>query len=402
MDRTVNDTERFVYQVCRKSFLSLWSYANPQGRTPGKELCDILVVCEPDIIIFSVKDVRLGHSGDSSIDWARWRKRAIEASCKQIYGAERWIKSSPHVIRSDGTLGLPFPKDPEQRIHRIAIALGSKGELPISSGDFGKGFVHVFDETSFSIILKELDTVDDFVTYLTDKENLCSSGIEIMLQGGEEDLLALYLHSGRTFPTNCDLVMVDDTLWRSLANKGEYKAKKRADNESYAWDRLIERFCYNVLHGNLEFGNSLTDSEASLRTMARENRFSRRGLGKSFLEFIELSGQKKVRSRMTRSLSGVVYVFLAVPHGQDRHARVAELGIRCFVARGINRDSKRAIGIATEQYEAGKGFSLDLCHLYKENWTAEDEAHMESIQKELGYFSKPVRNSVHEDEYPVS
>ena len=58
MARIPTPTEAFAHSVCRQSFLSLWSYASPQGRTPGKELCDILVVCDPDIIIFSVKEVK--------------------------------------------------------------------------------------------------------------------------------------------------------------------------------------------------------------------------------------------------------------------------------------------------------------------------------------------------------
>ena len=53
----VNTTEQFVLRVCRTSFLSLWCDSNPQGKNPGKELCDILVVCDRHIIIVSVKDV---------------------------------------------------------------------------------------------------------------------------------------------------------------------------------------------------------------------------------------------------------------------------------------------------------------------------------------------------------
>ena len=55
MTEAVNDSEQFVYDICLKSFLSLWSYINPQGKTPGKELCDVLVVCAPHIIVISVK-----------------------------------------------------------------------------------------------------------------------------------------------------------------------------------------------------------------------------------------------------------------------------------------------------------------------------------------------------------
>jgi len=137
----MNKSEELVLKLCTKSFLSMWSYPNPRrggkGKDSGKELCDILVVCEPDVIIFSVKEKCVTDSGNISIDWSRWHKRAIEESCKQIYGAERRISNSTNVITKEGKLGLPFPHVSFRRIHRVAIALGSKGKVPIQFGNFG-------------------------------------------------------------------------------------------------------------------------------------------------------------------------------------------------------------------------------------------------------------------------
>ncbi|MBW4642676.1 MAG: hypothetical protein KME23_06675 [Goleter apudmare HA4340-LM2] len=191
MNKPVNDSEEFVYQVCHKSFLSLWSYANPRGKN-SKELCDILIVCEPDIIIISVKDIKLTDSGNIEVDWQRWLRKAIEGSVDQIYGAEKRIKLTSHVIRSDGSQGLPFPSSDVRRIHRVAVALGGDDKVPIQFGDFGKGFVHVFDRVSFETILRELDTITDFVQYLIDKEDLYHSGKQTVFEGYEEDLLGYY------------------------------------------------------------------------------------------------------------------------------------------------------------------------------------------------------------------
>ncbi len=206
----MNKSEDVVYRVCRKSFFSLWSYANPQGKESGKEFCDILVVCAPDVIIFSVKDVTVSGSGSRTVDWRRWQKHAIDDSCKQIYGAERWIKTAEQVIRKDGTPGLPFPPTPARRIHRVAVALGSEDKVPIYIGDFGKGFVHVFDDVSFDRILHELDTVTDFVKYLTDKEEFLvnSQTTKIVLERSEEDLLAYYLSNNRKFPEEISYFIV--------------------------------------------------------------------------------------------------------------------------------------------------------------------------------------------------
>jgi hypothetical protein len=402
MNKTVNESEEFVYKICHKSFLSLWSYANPRGKN-SKELCDILIVCEPDVIIISVKDIKLTDSGNIETDWQRWLKRAIEGSVDQIYGAEKRIKATSHIIRSDGSQGLPFPLPDVLRIHRVAVALGGDNKVPIQFGDFGKGFVHVFDKLSFEIILNELDTITDFVQYLIDKEDLYNSGKKTVFDGCEEDLLGFYLHNGRSYPQNFDIIIVGDNIWNELIKKEEYKAKKEADIDSYVWDRLIASISKDAINNNLEFSSDLNKSEIALRAMAREPRFTRRILGKHFNDFMGLASQRKVESRTLISpQSNIAYVFLAKPHGEDRQYRVNELGGRCFVVRGLQQSCKTVIGIATEQYKLGHGFSFDIIYLHKETWTDEDQKQLEYVQKEFGWFANPQQKSVHEDEYPIN
>src|SRR5689334_7193964 len=89
-------SEKLVYKLCTQSFLSFWSYPNPKGKK-GKELCDVLVVCEPDILIISVKEIQFKDTGDE-VGRERWRKKAIAESCAQVYGAVSWIKANTHVV----------------------------------------------------------------------------------------------------------------------------------------------------------------------------------------------------------------------------------------------------------------------------------------------------------------
>jgi hypothetical protein len=392
----MNAAEQFVYRVCRSSFLSPWSYANPIGKG-GKELCDVLVVCEPTIIVISVKDVAFRETENRTTDWERWNRRAIEDSAKQIYGAQRWLADAQAVIRSDGSLGVDLPAQDHRQLHRIAVALGGRGNVPLQFGDLGKGFVHSLDERSFFILLNELDTISDFVEYLTKKEQFFVTG-KTALFSGEEDMLASYLHGGRAFPQS-DLAVIDETVWRGFTQKPEYRAKKEADQESYVWDALIERFAKHALEGTLEFDASFADTERILRIMAKEDRFSRRLLGSSFKDFIERSDTR--RARMTRSPSGTVYVFMAGPLGEDRRHRVNELTLRSLVARGKHSDATTVVGIGTEQKNESGGYSLDGVLLEIPEWTTEHQAQMEAIQAELGYFQNPVESIQSVDEYPV-
>jgi len=400
----MNPAEEIVYRLCQRSFLSLWSYANPRQKINGKELCDVIVVCDPDVIIFSVKHVTLPKNGPSQVNVARWYRRAIDASVAQLYGAERALKKLSRVVKSDNSYGIELPKIDDAHIHRVAIALGGQGVLGMPYGEFGKGFVHVLDEAATTILLDELDTITDFVGYLRDKEHFLRS-TELVCEGEEADLLAIYLNEGRQLPSGRNLALIGDDTWEIFKSKQEYRNKKIADKESYAWDRLIEIVCKDVLAGDMV--NPLSDAgsppspsaeERCLRVMARESRFCRRVLGKSWAEF--LAGSHQIRSRQVRSPSGVVYIFLATPHGFARNVRAAELGNRCFVALGQNRQATVAIGVATEQYTPGMGYSLDLCHTYKPVWTQADQEAMEGMQRDLGYFVNPRKTRTREDEYP--
>lgn len=67
----VTAAERYLARLCKRSFLSLWSYpavfrdqGRPGGKGDGKEVCDLLVVFENNVIIFSDKDCEFRGTGD--------------------------------------------------------------------------------------------------------------------------------------------------------------------------------------------------------------------------------------------------------------------------------------------------------------------------------------------------
>ncbi len=395
----VTRSEELVSSLCQRSFLSLWSEPNPRGHS-AKELCDVLVVCGDDIVLFSVKEVALKDTGNTALDWERWRRKAIDASVKQLYGAERALKSLSRVTRSDGTKGSVLPAVGNRRVHRVAVALGGRGAVPYSHGDFGKGFVHVLDDVALPLVLGELDTISDFVHYLGTKEALLNAGVLAVMEGQEEDLLAFYLHQGRAFPQGPDMIVVGNDLWSALIKKPEWTARKEADRQSYVWDGLIETI--HSLHDQptLSAMDALDAAESALRTMALETRFCRRMLAQGFAEFMEAAAARKIRSRIMPSLSDTRYVFLATARDADREDRRRELALRCFVARGLMERGDTVVGIATERHKKDLGFSLDAVRLTKPTWTSRDQEAMEGIQRELGYFASPVHSRAIGDEFP--
>lgn len=99
------------------------------GRHGGKEVCDLLVVFEEHVIIFSDKTCDFPASGDLDLDWRRWYNRAVVRSVKQLRGAERWIRNFPDRLFMDRQCAHPFPyplpRSEEARFHRIIVAGGA-------------------------------------------------------------------------------------------------------------------------------------------------------------------------------------------------------------------------------------------------------------------------------------
>jgi hypothetical protein len=66
----------------------MWSYENPYYAS-GKELCDVLIIFEDDVIIISDKLNQTGNHQIQMVNWKRWYKKAVDGSVRQLRGALR-------------------------------------------------------------------------------------------------------------------------------------------------------------------------------------------------------------------------------------------------------------------------------------------------------------------------
>src|ERR1700730_17909717 len=104
----LNPSERVLAQLCRRSFLSLWTYPNLhtdegfKGETgSAKEFVDVLLVFGDDVILFSDKHVTFNEGKPIEVAWPRWYKRAVLHSAHQLYGALNWLRRFPDRIFLD-------------------------------------------------------------------------------------------------------------------------------------------------------------------------------------------------------------------------------------------------------------------------------------------------------------
>jgi len=387
----MTDSERLVFDLCSKSFLSLWAYASPR-RPDGRELCDALIVFGNAVVVFSVKEIIPSATAETDVAFQRWTKKAVDDSVKQLGGANRELKSMQQVVRHDGSPGVSLPALGDRRVHFVAVAAGANRKFPIAAGRQGFGYIHVLDEFSLRALMDELDTASDFLRYLHDKEAFRGA---MVLHGGEENLLGTYLHQNRTLP-DVDHLVIDDDVWTKVKSQPEFVARKAEDRISYGWDRLIEGLLSDLTVA-LEAGHSLSDYELAVRTMATEDRFARRCLSSAFLDWLH---KRQLGARNLQSPSGVGYVFSIYPRHGDREQRRKDLEVRCLAARSPSvLNVERVIGIATELYDPS-GYSLDVVYLHLPSWSEEDERHLQDARSKLGILQSPERRWLSVSEFP--
>jgi len=455
----VTEAERYLKNLCDRTFLSLWSYPGvyrdqkASGKGDGKELCDLLVVFENHVIIFSDKDCAFPDSGGLVKDWSRWFRKAVKKSADQVWGAERWIRDHPDRLFLDHACEHEFPidlPDPEEAVfHRIVVAHdsanrcrrefgGGSGSLildttvagaahhdanqhdvrPFRIGDLDpdRGYVHVLDDTTLDILLATLDTITDFVEYLTRKEALMR-GDRAVMAAGEEDLLAFYLSDideneqhAFVVPEDVNAVLVDEGHWEHFSQHQQRHAQIEANEVSYAWDALIEQFNRHIIDRTQYYTShdSVRVSEKIVRLLARESRTKRRMLASGLLEVVadELPEWGRRSRHLPPSRPGdTCYVFLTLWHPPSvsyddfRTVRRRLLNAYCMVLKTMYPEAEDIVGIATEDRTAVSR-SEDAIYLDASHWNEELQSEALSLQKEFDIMSELKRSDFRVQEYP--
>ncbi|MEP7293872.1 MAG: SEC-C domain-containing protein, partial [Chloroflexota bacterium] len=280
-----------------------------------------------------------------------------------------------------------------------------------------KGFVHVLDDTTVDILLNTLDTIADFVAYLQKKEEFLRGGRNF-IAAGEEELLAAYLSDlNKTgdhdfvFPKTENIIVLDEGFWDEFVNSPQRRDQIAADKVSYFWDFLTERFNKHLLEGT-QYASShtkISDIEIAHRFLARETRFHRRGLSKTFLDLIATTppSVKAVRVIKPSQKDEPYYFFLLMPFfsslssDEYRKARGNLLEIYCRVIKFRFSDAVDIIGIATETASGSESRSEDLMYFDARNWTEDDNIEARDLQEELQLFADVKVIQFSDDEYPI-
>lgn len=277
------------------------------------------------------------------------------------------------------------------------MALGGDERLSPGPEQHDFGFVHVFDRRSVDVLLGQLDTITDFVSYLRAKEAFLGN-TQVILEGDECDLLAMYLRDGRSFPEEPDLLWLTEGLWDQVLSEPVFQRRKEADELSYAWDHLIEEFAGHMRGGTL-LGNAPQDhSQRGLRYMVGENRFHRRLLGGAFIDFLRKAREGRTRSRVVPSPSGVVYVFVVCGRSWSPEDRGYELRGYCSILLEDHPQAPAVVGIMTEKPDGDPRVSFAM--VFMENPISDEIRGYAADARKAGILGRQVRYEHHSREYP--
>lgn len=381
------NAEKIVHDLATKTFLVDWCFLNPKLPN-GKELCDLLIVFDEVAIIWQIKDLKINERG-------KYNQSEVVKNLRQLSGAIRQLfdLKTPISLENGRRNKEIFNSSKINNIYLISVLLGEGEEVLSFIEEIKNLKIHIFTRDFTSIILNELDTISDFVDYISKKEEFINTQKSLVILGGEEEFLAYFLKNGRNFDkfNKADHIIIQDGIWQHFQNTPEYKAKKKADKISYGWDSIINRTHEASEH-----------YERVARELARSHRFQRRYLSKAFLE-AHVIAHNMVKGDLFRRImpgEGITYCFLFQNDPEEnRNKRKAMLAAICWIARGKYPQNVKVLGIATEM-KIKQICSYDFVLLNSPVWTEENQRNVEKLQKDTGIFVNPIVKQEHEDEYP--
>lgn len=346
--------EQLIAALCKDAFFEDFCFKNP-FYTKGKELCDVLVVLGETAIIWQIKNIKLKDG--------QFNKTDIEKAIRQCRGARRQLLQLGKVTFKN-IAGINKTVD-ASKIKEVFLITAIEGGSPgfdryYDDEKGGNGNIHIFFEKFTRFATKHLNTISDFIKYLRYKEKFLIKHKNIILSGGEENLLALYLQNNCTFGNmenakNVDVMFLDlEGVADELENDDkDYAEKLEADKWSKGWDFLIEKKREGLLSDGTAVNSPNYDK--FLQKMMSHNRFERRVLGKQFFDAASKAAECLYnesfvyRCLVPQDNHGVTYLFTFMGDQKtSRKIRQEMLYKTALAAKQIMSQNNMLIAIASE------------------------------------------------------
>lgn len=419
--------EEFVNEVAYRSYLKYWCYPGPMDEySDRKEIVDLMILFRDTCLLVSVKNYAFKGKYD------RYFRNTLEKATSQLYGAERKLFGNTDIyIRHPDRQSERFAKERYTKVYRLIVNLGELVRFyPFHTETKTGGYVSVMDKEAFEKLIGELDTMPELLNYLGKREALLKGksaylmpGPEddfdrdtakqfydrdpdvepeivprLILSGTEADLLAHFLRNQREFShkltdsTAAGIYLDLDGNWDEFVAHEQVKEKKTADRASYFVDKLVEN---ELLRAEPEWARDMALDLLAL------NRFERRILGKSMLEFIQTNAVKGPNhiARRYQKIGDTAFLFMHI-HPSKRILEFASTIMELATAAHLIHDqyqAKKLLLIGT--VGLGEGFFFHYLPEVKK-YPKEYEQDILVDCTKLGWFTDLQKFEYNEKEYP--
>lgn len=287
--------------------------------------------------------------------------------------------------------------------------IGSEQEFSIGYINEYKKFVHILNDFSLNLLMKELDTAPDFINYLTRKEDLFKKTNVVAF--GEEDMLAQYLsitddngihnfidknNNDFFYKGNSEhnLIIFENGAWENIINNIQYLNKKKADKISYAWDYLLEKSIKHYMSGTQLYKNELTNMNEDMQMftiLSSFNRFERRYIAKSIITFVKMIGKGERGTRQILLNNNIILLIAIIPRDITRditdekvfREKRRNLLEKYVIASKIEHMFiNKFIGLAIESIDSPNE-SEDFMYLDTADWNDDDIKKAKEIKNSL-------------------
>lgn len=251
-------TEDLIEAICSRMFFSDFTVRSPKFQKASgeqKEAADLLVTFDDYLLAFQVKtkSERKSASQKSELDFDRIRKTVVNA-IDQLKTTKRALQNK-RLSELTTVRGLKIPFDSnlvEKLIGIVILDLLGEEEFPeeeqtalYGGYDYQHDMpVHIFLREDFETIATEVDTLPDFLEYLSVRERFLSSH-NLWPFTSELDFLALYKSSPEILDSAIEKnakLYIQEGIWEHYCKEQKALIEQRnaLNKPSYLVDAVIE------------------------------------------------------------------------------------------------------------------------------------------------------------------
>ena len=357
--------EDIVEHLCKKSFLADFTVRNPKYRKSGgqeKEAADLLIVFENTLIAIQIKSRHLDSPS------AQPCKVEAQRLCKTIdktihqFRALAEALNNPQFSSFCNGRGVEIAFDRKNITEIICIVVfvpiwrtgGESGQVRFDTTCFpNQGIpIHLFTLNQFSLLLELLNTLPDFILYLTARWMLHGEAL-IPSDSDPADEWALTTFEGKRLIEMYEKKMFADITDLRARHRPSLVELERREKPSYFIDRLIEQLYAAIGLGQpvdkrlnlLVEPNSLEAYQMIIPYLAKLNRKDRGQLVEFLVNRVMHCQSREIAFRGFKfdEENDDAYLVLAAKFERENR-RLALLNIA--MGMGYELKAKKVIGIA--------------------------------------------------------